>query len=66
PREYPLTPDTPGVEAHQCFGGPHPGVCLFVFCDGSVRPIDYAIDLILHHGLASRNDGAVLPANAIP
>ncbi|NLE39286.1 MAG: DUF1559 domain-containing protein [Pirellulaceae bacterium] len=63
-REYPPTPDTPGVEAHQCFGGPHPGVCLFVFCDGSVRPIDYSVDLLLHHNMAARNDGAVLPADA--
>ena len=59
-REYPLTPDTPGVECHQCFGGPHPGVCLAVFCDGSIHTIHNSIELTLHHNLAARNDGAVL------
>lgn len=61
--EYPLVPDTPDEKCkkyHQCFGGPHPGVCQFVFCDGSVKSIDYAIDLTLHHNLANRHDGAVL------
>jgi prepilin-type processing-associated H-X9-DG protein len=66
PIEYPLTPDTPGVEAHQCFGGPHPGVCQFVFCDGSVRSISYLISLTLHHNLASRNDGAAVTEQSFP
>ncbi|MBN2291189.1 MAG: DUF1559 domain-containing protein [Pirellulales bacterium] len=59
-REHPLIPDTPGAEFHQSFGGPHPGVCLFAFCDGSVRSIHYSIELTLHHNMAARNDGAVL------
>ncbi len=58
--EYPLTPDTPGVDRYQCFGGPHPGVCLAVFCDGSIHTIHNSIELTLHHNLAARNDGAVL------
>ena len=56
-REYTLTPDTPGESHHECFGGPHPGVCMFVFCDGSVHPISYSIALAVHGSLAARNDG---------
>lgn len=59
PREYPLIPDTSGIDAPQCFGGPHPRACLFAFCDGSVRPIGYSIKMVVHHGLAARDDGAV-------
>ena len=61
PKEYPLFPDTPGVDDyHQCFGGPHAGVCMFVFCDGSVHSIDYSIDIMIHHSLAARADGKAL------
>lgn len=58
-REFPLIPDTPGVESHQCFGGPHPGACMFVFCDGSVRPVCYWTSLSVHHSLTARDDGGV-------
>lgn len=64
PDNHPIIPDTPGENYpeyyHECFGGPHPGVSLFVFCDGSVHSIDHSIELTLHHNLAARNDGAVL------
>ncbi|HXG09219.1 MAG TPA: DUF1559 domain-containing protein, partial [Gemmataceae bacterium] len=39
------------------FGGPHPGVCQFVFCDGSVRAIRVSIDLDTLARLAGRADG---------
>src|SRR5262249_20236041 len=37
----PLAPpeDEEGAFANQRFGGPHPGICMFVFCDGSVKPV---------------------------
>jgi hypothetical protein len=39
------------------FGSYHPGVCLFVLCDGSVRVIPNAINLDTLTRLAMRNDG---------
>jgi prepilin-type N-terminal cleavage/methylation domain-containing protein len=42
------------------FGGPHPGIVLFAFCDGSVRPISTSIDTANLRRLAIRNDGQVI------
>lgn len=39
------------------FGGPHPGMCLFVFCDGTVRPIPVNIDANVLGYLANIKDG---------
>jgi hypothetical protein len=39
------------------FGGPHPGVCLFVLTDGSVRPISVTINPLELGYLCNRNDG---------
>jgi prepilin-type N-terminal cleavage/methylation domain len=39
------------------FGSAHPGICLFVFGDGSTRPISYDIDPDVHRYLGVRNDG---------
>ena len=39
------------------FGGPHPGICLFSFCDGSVSVINTDIDPEVHRCLGARNDG---------
>ena len=47
----------PGVPAYGCFGSSHAAVCQFVFCDGSVHPISYNIDLSTHDRLCRRNDG---------
>ena len=38
------------------FGSAHPGICIFVFCDGSVRPINDEIDPEVHRCLGVRND----------
>ena len=43
------------------FGSYHPGVCNFVFCDGSVRPISNTVSVDILGRMASRNDGQVIP-----
>ena len=52
--------DQNGVNANTSFGGPHPGVCQFVFCDGSVRALPITIDLQTLTYLVNRNDGQVI------
>jgi prepilin-type N-terminal cleavage/methylation domain-containing protein len=42
------------------FGSWHPGVCQFVFCDGSTRMIRVTIDSASLRALAVRNDGEVI------
>jgi prepilin-type N-terminal cleavage/methylation domain-containing protein len=42
------------------FGGPHPGVCQFVLCDGSVRAIRTTTDDQTLQRLARRSDGEVV------
>ncbi len=42
------------------FGSYHPGVCQFVFCDGSARAIRNSIDTANLRRLAVRNDGEVI------
>jgi prepilin-type N-terminal cleavage/methylation domain-containing protein/prepilin-type processing-associated H-X9-DG protein len=45
------------------FGSYHPGVCQFVFCDGSVKPIKVTIDPINLRRYAVRSDGEVIAAD---
>jgi prepilin-type N-terminal cleavage/methylation domain-containing protein len=47
-----------GIYARK-FGSWHPGVCQFVFCDGSTRAIKTSIDGASLKALAVRNDGEV-------
>jgi prepilin-type N-terminal cleavage/methylation domain-containing protein/prepilin-type processing-associated H-X9-DG protein len=51
----------PGRDAVWCkrFGSWHPGVCQFVFCDGSVKAVRTSIDEVLLSWLACRYDGQV-------
>jgi prepilin-type processing-associated H-X9-DG protein len=43
------------------FGSRHPGICQFVFCDGSVRPLYVTIDPGVLGLLAQRNDNQPVP-----
>jgi prepilin-type N-terminal cleavage/methylation domain-containing protein len=47
--------------ADKAFGSWHPGICQFVFCDGSVKPIPTSIDINTLQHLGQRNDGQVIP-----
>jgi prepilin-type N-terminal cleavage/methylation domain-containing protein len=46
-----------GVNANQTFGGPHTGICLFVFCDGTVKPVGLSTGLSTLTALATRAGG---------
>jgi prepilin-type N-terminal cleavage/methylation domain-containing protein/prepilin-type processing-associated H-X9-DG protein len=56
------TPPPAGATAYSfnenmIFGSAHPSGCNFVFCDGSVHSISFAIDPNVHHLLGNRADG---------
>lgn len=46
--------------ANSSFGGPHSGVCMFAFVDGSVKPVKTSADLQTLTYLVTRNDGQVI------
>jgi prepilin-type N-terminal cleavage/methylation domain-containing protein/prepilin-type processing-associated H-X9-DG protein len=55
-------PDANGhTWADKSFGSPHPGVCQFVFCDGSVKAVPVTINVNTLQLLAVRNDGQPIP-----
>jgi hypothetical protein len=62
---WPPAPDTPGATIDWAFGGPHPGVWLSVFCDGSVHVLSYEMEVAVHRDLGNRQDGRVLDASGI-
>jgi prepilin-type N-terminal cleavage/methylation domain-containing protein/prepilin-type processing-associated H-X9-DG protein len=47
--------------ADKAFGSWHPGLCQFVFCDGSVKGLQANIDINTLQLLCERNDGQVIP-----
>ena len=49
--------DRPGLEIQFSFGSAHTGGFQAVFGDGSVRIMDFAIDVEVHRRLGVRNDG---------
>jgi prepilin-type N-terminal cleavage/methylation domain-containing protein len=46
-----------GAARNSGFGSAHPGVVLFAFADGKVRPVNQNIDIFLQWRLADANDG---------
>jgi prepilin-type N-terminal cleavage/methylation domain-containing protein/prepilin-type processing-associated H-X9-DG protein len=46
--------------ANSSFGGPHTGVCQFVFVDGSVKPVKTSVGLETLTRLVNRADGLVI------
>src|SRR5947209_7449085 len=61
-----MTPDidnTINPNSNSSFGGPHTGVCLFVFGDGRVQSVRVSTDLDTLGRLIKRADGLPVPAN---
>jgi len=52
--------DQNGVQANTSFGGPHTGICQFVFCDGTVRALPVGTSLQNLSYLITRYDGNVV------
>jgi prepilin-type N-terminal cleavage/methylation domain-containing protein len=46
-----------GALANTTFGGPHPGICNFVLCDGTVRPLSTSTSLQTLTALVTRSGG---------
>ncbi len=57
---YPLAVATQ-VDADWKFGSAHPGLCQFVFCDGSVRALATTISPDTLGLVAQRDDGQPIP-----
>lgn len=53
--------DKPGVGGTGRFGSAHSGVCMFVFCDGSVKGIPYSIPQTTFVLMGNRMDGLPIP-----
>jgi prepilin-type N-terminal cleavage/methylation domain-containing protein len=56
--------DTAPPNAHWRFGSWHPGVCQFVFGDGSVHALSNSTNPVTLTWLARPDDGQVIPGNA--
>jgi prepilin-type N-terminal cleavage/methylation domain-containing protein len=64
--EFPIAPDPTykvgtSDDDERVFGSCHPGICQFVFCDGSVRSLPVSIPVSVYRLLCVRNDGQAIP-----
>lgn len=55
--------DSENLELFHIFGSAHPAVFNMLYCDGSVRSIQYEVDPFVHSYSASRLDGQAIEAN---
>jgi prepilin-type processing-associated H-X9-DG protein len=52
--------DRHGLVKHAAFGSAHDSGFNMMFCDGSVRHINYDVDMATHRGLGNRKDGVIV------
>jgi prepilin-type N-terminal cleavage/methylation domain-containing protein/prepilin-type processing-associated H-X9-DG protein len=52
--------DTPGLDYVFNFGSAHAAGFNMAYCDGSVKTMNYSIDLMTHSNLGGRNDGKTI------
>jgi type II secretory pathway pseudopilin PulG len=57
------TPKGDSTVANRCFGGPHPGICEFVMCDGSIRKVNLNVNINTLTALATRQNGETLTSD---
>jgi prepilin-type N-terminal cleavage/methylation domain-containing protein len=57
--------DRPGFSSQNQFGGAHSGICIFVFCDGSVHKIRLDIDADTFANLGARNDHNLIDTSSL-
>jgi prepilin-type N-terminal cleavage/methylation domain-containing protein/prepilin-type processing-associated H-X9-DG protein len=57
--------DTPGYSDYLDFGSAHAGSLNMSLCDGSVRSVNYSIDMTVHGHLCDRKDEAPLDAGKL-
>jgi hypothetical protein len=56
---------SPDERVNTNFGGPHPGICQFVFADGGVHPIGVEIDEKMLGYLANKEDEKVINEDSV-
>lgn len=57
---YPPRQDRVGFSNHLLFGGPHSGGLNMLFCDSTVRTVNYDIDEQIHLRFGDRQDGGLV------
>lgn len=61
----PSAAHTGNASLHSSFGSSHPGVMNAVLCDGSVRTLNFSVDLEVFKKFCNRKDGEVIDLNAL-
>ena len=57
--------DSTGITPPTIWGSVHAGAFNMSFCDGSVRPVGYGINSVVHDQLGNRNDGNAVDLGAL-